>query len=82
MKHAGRRSQADQDRFQSEQAAGLQGVALERHGEAENEFRHQQPTRNERARHEQHQRIDQQKQQDATLVPTSGAAQKIVQHGA
>ncbi|VEA74018.1 Uncharacterised protein [Serratia rubidaea] len=59
-----RAGHADGDRLQRQQAAGLQRVALKRHRQGEDKFRHQQPAGGEGAYQEKDQRINRQKYQD------------------
>ncbi|MNX76637.1 hypothetical protein D3C86_1081500 [compost metagenome] len=72
-----RRGHADEHGFDGQQAAGLQRVALERHGQGEDELDHQQPASQEGINVEDD-RIDQQEYDDGNFVPPRGITQKIL----
>jgi hypothetical protein len=66
--------------LQREQAAGLQGVALQGHGQAEDELAHQHPAGNERPQTPEDDRVDEQETDDGHLVPARDRSKKVVQH--
>ncbi|MNI86136.1 hypothetical protein D3C73_1432000 [compost metagenome] len=72
------RGHLQQQCLDQQQAARHQRVALERHGQGEDEFQHQQPTGGYRADGPQHQGIEQQKANDGELVPARRVAEEIV----
>jgi hypothetical protein len=60
-----------------QQAAGHQRIALEGHGQGENEFDHQQPASGDRADGKQHHGIEDQEADDARLVPAGRVPEKL-----
>src|SRR5262249_3450451 len=70
-----------QHRLQGEQAAGLQGIALQRHRQREDELEQDEPGddgRRLRSAQPQHHRIEQQEADDGQLVPARRAPQKEI----
>ena len=82
MQHGIRGCEADHDGFNGQQAAGLQGIALERHGQGENELGQQQPACRHRPQGQGHQGVDQQEGNDGVLIPGGGLPQEILNKGA
>jgi len=81
MKHRVWIGQAKNNGLQCKQTAGLQRVALQRHGQAEDEFADQQPAGHEWAHCDHHDGIHDQEQNDGQLVPFGSLPQKVVQNG-
>ncbi|MNF70404.1 hypothetical protein D3C84_523130 [compost metagenome] len=63
------RGHLQQQRFDQQQAARHQRIALERHGQGEDELQHQQPTGRYRTHGPQHQGIENQETDNTGLVP-------------
>ena len=74
--HLGR-CEAQDDRLDGEQPAGLQRIALERHGQCEYEFEDEHPARDERIVDDNN-RVKDQEQDDRELVPVRRIAKEIL----
>ncbi|MNM74160.1 hypothetical protein D3C81_859130 [compost metagenome] len=72
------RGHLQQQGFDQQQAAGHQRITLERHGQGEDELQHQQPAGCHRACGPHYQGIENQKADDAGLVPTGRVPEKVV----
>ncbi|MNM76754.1 hypothetical protein D3C81_885860 [compost metagenome] len=72
------RGHLQQQGFNQQQPAGHQRIAFECHGQGEDELQHQQPASGHRADSPQDQGIENQKADDAGLVPTGRVPEKVV----
>ncbi|MDT4857041.1 hypothetical protein FQZ97_914520 [compost metagenome] len=79
--HRPGRRQAQQQRLHHQQAAGQQRVALQGHGQGEDEFPDQQPGADHRAEQPEHQRVEHQEGDYRQLVPVGRVAEEIVAEG-
>ncbi|MOA47089.1 hypothetical protein D3C78_1696910 [compost metagenome] len=67
-----------QQRFDQQQTAGHQRIALERHRQGEDEFDHQQPAGRDRTDAEQHDGVEDEETDDGRLVPAWRVPEKIL----
>ena len=77
MVNPGRRGHAQNDRFEGQQAARLQRIAFERHGQGENKFDHQNPAGDVGADGIKKDRVGDQKAENRNFVPFGGMAKKV-----
>ena len=73
--------QADDDTLERDEATRLERVALQRHGEGEDELGHEHPPGDDRAERDEQERIEHQERDDRRLVPIGRVTQEVARHG-